>query len=61
MNVRLIKRSFIKHRLIVRILNTVFVGIGIFLASFLIPVIGAIVSLPMSIIGAYLYYVYDKK
>jgi len=45
----------------VRILNTVFVGIGIFLASFLIPIIGAIVSLPMSIIGAYLYYVYDNE
>ena len=43
------------------ILNTVFVGIGIFLASLLILLIGAIVSVPMSIIGAYLYYVYDKK
>tara|TARA_B100000900_G_C20462882_1_gene668048 strand:+ start:480 stop:620 length:141 start_codon:yes stop_codon:yes gene_type:complete len=45
----------------VRIFNTVIVGIGIFLASFLIPVIGAVVSIPMSIIGAYFYYTYDKK
>tara|TARA_S200000501_G_scaffold371919_1_gene415923 strand:+ start:1332 stop:1469 length:138 start_codon:yes stop_codon:yes gene_type:complete len=45
----------------VRIFNTVFVGIGIFIASFLVPVIGAILSIPMSIIGAYLYYNYDKK
>tara|TARA_B100000575_G_scaffold287212_1_gene285173 strand:+ start:1391 stop:1531 length:141 start_codon:yes stop_codon:yes gene_type:complete len=45
----------------VRIFNTVIVGIGIFLASFLIPVIGAVVSIPMSIIGAYFYYKYDKK
>lgn len=44
-----------------RIFNTVFVGIGIFIASFLVPVIGAILSIPMSIIGAYLYYNYDKK
>ena len=44
-----------------RIFNTVFIGIGIFLASFLIPIIGIIVSLPMSIIGAYIYYSYDKK
>jgi len=45
----------------VRIFNTIFVGIGIFLASFLVPVIGAIISIPMSIVGAYLYYNYDKK
>jgi hypothetical protein len=45
----------------VRIFNTIIVGIGIFLASFLIPVIGAVVSIPMSIIGAYFYYTYDKN
>ncbi len=44
-----------------RIFNTIIVGIGIFLASFLIPVIGAVVSIPMSIIGAYFYYTYDKN
>ena len=43
-----------------RIFNTILVGIGIFFASFLIPVIGAIVSVPMSLIGAYFYYTYDK-
>ena len=43
-----------------RIFNTILVGIGIFFASFLIPVIGAIVSIPMSLIGAYFYYTYDK-
>ena len=43
-----------------RIFNTILVGIGIFLASFLIPVIGAVVSIPMSLIGAYFYYTYDK-
>jgi len=45
----------------VRIFNTIIVGIGIFLASFLIPVIGAVVSIPMSIIGAYFYFTYDKN
>jgi len=45
----------------VRIFNTILVGIGIFFASFLIPVIGAIVSIPMSLIGAYFYYTYDKN
>jgi hypothetical protein len=44
----------------VRIFNTIIVGVGIFIASFLIPVIGAIVSIPMSLIGAYFYYTYDK-
>ena len=44
-----------------RIFNTILVGIGIFFASFLIPVIGAVVSIPMSLIGAYLYYNYDKN
>tara|TARA_Y100001970_G_C13844340_1_gene656059 strand:+ start:369 stop:506 length:138 start_codon:yes stop_codon:yes gene_type:complete len=44
----------------VRIFNTILVGIGIFIASFLIPVIGAVVSIPMSLIGAYFYYTYDK-
>ena len=43
-----------------RIFNTIIVGVGIFIASFLIPVIGAIVSIPMSLIGAYFYYTYDK-
>ena len=43
-----------------RIFNTIIVGIGIFFASFLIPVIGAVVSIPMSLIGAYFYYTYDK-
>ena len=43
-----------------RIFNTIVVGIGIFFASFLIPVIGAVVSIPMSLIGAYFYYTYDK-
>ena len=42
------------------IFNTILVGIGIFFASFLIPVIGAVVSIPMSLIGAYFYYTYDK-
>jgi len=45
----------------VRIFNTIIVGIGIFLGSFLIPVIGAVVSIPMSIIGAYFYFTYDKN
>jgi len=45
----------------VRIFNTIVVGIGIFIASFLIPVIGAVISVPMSVIGAYIYYTYDKK
>jgi len=45
----------------VRIFSTIIVGIGIFLASFLIPVIGAVLSIPMSIIGAYFYYTYDKN
>jgi len=45
----------------VRIFNTIIVGVGIFIASFLIPVIGAVVSVPMSIIGAYFYYTYDKE
>jgi len=45
----------------VRIFNTIVVGIGIFIASFLIPVIGAVISVPMSVIGAYFYYTYDKK
>ena len=44
-----------------RIFNTIVVGIGIFIASFLIPVIGAVISVPMSDIGAYFYYTYDKK
>tara|TARA_B100001175_G_scaffold223445_1_gene190377 strand:- start:699 stop:836 length:138 start_codon:yes stop_codon:yes gene_type:complete len=44
----------------VRIFNTIIVGVGIFIASFLIPVIGAIVSIPLSLIGAYFYYTYDK-
>jgi len=44
----------------VRIFNTIIVSVGIFIASFLIPVIGAIVSIPMSLIGAYFYYTYDK-
>tara|TARA_B100000963_G_scaffold64897_1_gene53023 strand:+ start:1942 stop:2079 length:138 start_codon:yes stop_codon:yes gene_type:complete len=44
----------------VRIFNTILVGVGIFIASFLIPVIGAVVSIPMSLIGAYFYYTYDK-
>ena len=44
-----------------RIFNTIVVGIGIFIASFLIPVIGAVISVPMSVIGAYFYYTYDKK
>ena len=43
-----------------RIFKTILVGIGIFFASFLIPVIGAVVSIPMSLIGAYFYYTYDK-
>ena len=43
-----------------RIFNTILVGVGIFIASFLIPVIGAVVSVPMSIIGAYFYFNYDK-
>ena len=43
-----------------RIFNTIIVGFGIFFASFLIPVIGAVVSIPMSLIGAYFYYTYDK-
>ena len=43
-----------------RIFNTILVGIGIFFASFLIPIIGAVVSIPMSLIGAYFYYTYDK-
>ena len=44
-----------------RIFNTILVGIGIFFASFLIPVIGAVVAIPMSLIGAYFYYTYDKN
>ena len=56
-----IKKDFFQQRLIVRIFNTIFIAIGIFFASFLIPVIGAVVSIPMSLIGAYLYYNYDKN
>ncbi len=44
-----------------RIFNTVFIVVGIFFASFLIPVIGAVVSIPMSLLGGYLYYNYDKN
>ena len=44
-----------------RLLNTIFIGAGIFIASFLIPVIGAIVSVPMSLIGAWIYYNYKSK
>ncbi len=43
-----------------RILNSLLVGIAIFLASFLIPVIGAIVSIPLGLIGAWIYYDYKR-
>ena len=43
-----------------RIINSLVVGIGIFLASFLVPVIGAIISIPMSLIGIWMYYDYSK-
>ncbi|MEC7919017.1 MAG: hypothetical protein VX852_02895 [Candidatus Neomarinimicrobiota bacterium] len=39
-----------------RFLNSIVVGIGIFFASFLVPVIGGIISIPMSLIGAWMYY-----
>lgn len=56
-----IKKDFFQQRIIVRIFNTVFIVVGIFFASFLIPVIGAVVSIPMSLLGGYLYYNYDKN
>ena len=56
-----IKKDFFQQRLIVRIFNTIFIAMGIFFASFLIPVIGAVVSIPMSLLGGYLYYNYDKN
>ena len=43
-----------------KVLNTLLVGTGIFLASFLIPVIGGIVSIPLGLIGAWIYYDYKK-
>tara|TARA_B100000029_G_scaffold16176_1_gene16730 strand:- start:1364 stop:1501 length:138 start_codon:yes stop_codon:yes gene_type:complete len=44
----------------IRIVSSLLVGLGIFLASFLIPVVGAIVSIPMSLIGAWIYYDYKR-
>jgi branched-subunit amino acid ABC-type transport system permease component len=43
-----------------RFLNSIVVGFGIFLASFLVPVIGGIISIPMSLIGAWMYYDHSK-
>ena len=43
-----------------RFLNSMVVGIGIFFASFLVPVIGVIISIPMSLIGAWMYYDHSK-
>jgi len=43
-----------------RILNSLLVGISIFFASFLIPVIGGIVSIPLGLIGVWIYYDYKK-
>tara|TARA_Y100001970_G_C14190321_1_gene834967 strand:- start:28 stop:162 length:135 start_codon:yes stop_codon:yes gene_type:complete len=43
-----------------RILNSLLVGVGIIIASLLIPVIGIIVSIPMGVIGAWTYYDYKK-
>ena len=39
---------------------SVLTGIGIFFASFLVPVIGGIISIPMSLIGAWMYYDHSK-
>ena len=43
-----------------RFFNSIIVGIGIFSASFLVPVIGGIISIPMSLIGAWMYYDHSK-
>ncbi|GIT66038.1 MAG: hypothetical protein Ct9H300mP24_4160 [Candidatus Neomarinimicrobiota bacterium] len=43
-----------------RILNSLLVGVGISFASILIPVIGVIISIPMGLIGAWIYYDYKK-
>ena len=43
-----------------RFFNSIAVGVGIFLASFLVPVIGGIISIPMSLIGAWMYYDHSK-
>jgi branched-subunit amino acid ABC-type transport system permease component len=43
-----------------RFLNSIVVGFGIFLAAFLVPVIGGIISIPMSLIGAWMYYDHSK-
>jgi len=43
-----------------RIVYSLLVGIGIFFASFLVPVIGGIISIPMGLIGAWIYYDYKK-
>ena len=43
-----------------RILNSLLVGVGISFVSILIPVIGVIISIPMGLIGAWIYYDYKK-
>ena len=43
-----------------RIVYSLLVGVGIFFASFLVPVIGGIISIPMGLIGAWIYYDYKK-
>tara|TARA_Y100000590_G_C15250780_1_gene837408 strand:+ start:80 stop:217 length:138 start_codon:yes stop_codon:yes gene_type:complete len=43
-----------------KIVYSLLVGVGISFASILIPVIGVIVSIPMGLIGAWIYYDYKK-
>tara|TARA_X000000368_G_scaffold181365_1_gene143206 strand:- start:613 stop:756 length:144 start_codon:yes stop_codon:yes gene_type:complete len=43
-----------------RFLNSIVVGIGVLFASLLVPIIGVIISIPMSLIGAWKYYDHSK-
>ena len=58
--INMIKIVLTYYMIMKRFLNSIVVGIGIFLASFLVPVIGAIISIPMSLIGAWMYYDHSK-
>ena len=52
--------TYIRWFTVKRIVYSLLVGLGIFFASFLIPVIGGIISIPMGLIGAWIYYDYKK-
>ena len=58
--INIIKIVLTYYMRIKRFLNSIVVGIGIFFASFLVPVIGGIISIPMSLIGAWMYYDHSK-